>query len=64
MKSVVLDRELGHIPSACAIVNAAVEKFPDFWKLYLLSAQLQPEKSREIYKQAVRRGNCVNGLRA
>ncbi len=54
MKSVVLERELGHIAEASALVNLAVERYPEFWKLFLLAAQLQPDRARDIYKQAVR----------
>jgi hypothetical protein len=41
------------------MVDQAIEKYPEFWKLYLLSAQLQPEKAREIYKQAVHSSVCM-----
>ena len=54
MKSVVLERELGHIAEACALVNLAVERYSEFWKLFLIAAQLQPDRARDIYKQAVR----------
>jgi len=43
MQSVQLQREKGNLTEAWNLLQKALEKFPDFYKLWLISAQIKEE---------------------
>mmetsp|Transcript_38634 Transcript_38634/g.114846 ORF Transcript_38634/g.114846 Transcript_38634/m.114846 type:complete len:937 (+) Transcript_38634:36-2846(+) len=59
MKSVTLERDLGELESALALLGPALKAHPRFWKLHLLKAQLesragQHAAARETLARAVK----------
>ncbi|KAJ2354474.1 U4/U6 x U5 tri-snRNP complex subunit Prp1, partial [Coemansia sp. RSA 2618] len=55
MKSAVLLRQLGRTDDALAVVREAVELFPQFYKLWLIQAQLQqPQDARQTLSRALK----------
>ena len=66
MQSVQIEREVGDILSADKILTSAIEKFPKFMKLYLISATLKYDSvdhdgARAVYETAVKecRANTI-----
>lgn len=59
MQSVQLEREVGNIDHAKNILETAIEKYPTFHKLYLISATLKTDEedyegARKVYEDGVK----------
>ncbi|XP_048590658.1 pre-mRNA-processing factor 6 [Nematostella vectensis] len=60
MKSIKLEWVLGNIPEANKLLDEAVQKYPDFAKLWMMKGQLQEQEknlpeAREAYKTGVKK---------
>ncbi|XP_031549489.1 pre-mRNA-processing factor 6-like [Actinia tenebrosa] len=60
MKSIRLEWVLGNIPEASKLLEEAVQKYPDFPKLWMMKGQIQQQKgnqeeAREAYKLGVKK---------
>mmetsp|Transcript_12140 Transcript_12140/g.13836 ORF Transcript_12140/g.13836 Transcript_12140/m.13836 type:complete len:226 (+) Transcript_12140:1116-1793(+) len=59
MQSAQLEREVGNSDQARKIIETAIEKYPTFYKLYLIAATLKIEEgdnegTRKIYEEATK----------
>jgi len=59
MKSVTLERDLGDLEAALALLAPALKAHPRFWKLHLIKAQVEsrmgnPEAARETLSKALK----------
>jgi pre-mRNA-processing factor 6 len=60
MKSIVLERQLSHIPSALKIIEEALVKYPTFPKIWMIKGQIEDsqnelQKARETYAQGLKK---------
>jgi pre-mRNA-processing factor 6 len=55
MKSIVLEREIGQFTDAAALCQTALTHYPDFWKLWLLATQVQPDQATMLFEKAKER---------
>lgn len=65
MKSAIVERELGNVAEERRLLKAALERFPDFDKLWLMLGQLEERQrataaARQAYQNGLKR--CINSV--
>ena len=60
MKSALLERQLGKKKDALELIDQALEKFPQFPKLWMMKGQLEQEESVEVARETYAKGIKTN----